>query len=660
VEEAQRRSAALARRPDADAAQGDTQMSSAKQALASPPLTSSKAAYVDVLFMQARILQRDGELAAAQASYKKVLKRRPNHFDAWHLLGVCELLSRDYDAAARSLKRAVMLDPESVAARSDLGVVMKSLQRHDEALACFDRVIDLNPDFTNGHYNRGSLLLAMRRFDEALKSLDNAIAIDPHHANALINRASVLINVGKFADAVVSCERAIALDPACCEATALLGQCLELKGDSEVAASRLDRALAIERDLETAKIFALDFSEDCDFVAHQAARSLWWRRIGEKIAAERPLQYGNDFSSGRRIVLGYVSADFRNHSAAYAFRPVLQNHDKSQFEVICYSGTTIEDEVTASFRQYADRWRDVQQCSDEQLADCIRTDKVDILVDLSGHSSGNRLCTFASKPAPIQVTAWGHASGTGLPTIDYLFSDPVLVPTAVRHLFAEKVYDLPCAIIIEPPSSELRTLEPPVTLNGHLTYGVFSRVSRISDSAIGVWARILGSDLTSKLLIKDHRIDDVSIQNMLLEKFAAHGIGLDRIALMGSSSREEHLAAYRRVDICLDPFPHVGGVSTWEALHMGVPVVTRLGNTIAKRVGGAILSAVGLGNWIANDDAEYVDIALRSTPDRLKALRCAIPALIDERCGPAFYAKAVEGAYRVMWKKRCGELQIQR
>src|SRR5450756_70652 len=175
-------------------------MSFGKQATASPPLTSPKTAYVDVLFQQARISQRDGQLAAAQASYKKVLKRRANHFDAWHLLGVCELLSRDYEVAARSLKRAVLLDAQSVAARSDLGVVLKALQRNDEALACFDRVIELNPDFATGHYNRGSLLMRVGRFDDALKSLDDTIAIDQHHANALINRASVLIKLGKFAE----------------------------------------------------------------------------------------------------------------------------------------------------------------------------------------------------------------------------------------------------------------------------------------------------------------------------------------------------------------------------------------------------------------------------------------------------------------------------
>jgi predicted O-linked N-acetylglucosamine transferase (SPINDLY family) len=275
---------------------------------------------------------------------------------------------------------------------------------------------------------------------------------------------------------------------------------------------------------------------------------------------------------------------------------------------------------------------------------------------LSGHGDGNRLRIFARKPAPIQVTAWGHATGTGLPTIDYLFSDPVLLPAEVRHLLAEQVCDLPCAIIIEPPPAELRSLEPPVTSNGYVTYGIFNRVSKLSNAAIGVWVRILQADATSRLLIKHQLIDDASVRSMLLEKFAAHGIAPDRICLLGSTSRAEHLAAYQGVDICLDPFPHGGGVSTWETLHMGVPVVTKLGNGIAGRVSGAILSAIGMTDWIADDDDQYVDIALRSTADSLRKIRHELPDLVDRRCSPAAYTQAVETAYRTMWEKWCARL----
>jgi predicted O-linked N-acetylglucosamine transferase (SPINDLY family) len=210
-------------------------------------------------------------------------------------------------------------------------------------------------------------------------------------------------------------------------------------------------------------------------------------------------------------------------------------------------------------------------------------------------------------------------------------------------------------VIVEPPPAELRCPEPPVTANGYLTYGVFNRVSKLSNAAIGIWARILHSDATSRLLIKHSLIDDASIQRMLLEKFSSRGIAPNRIRLLGSTSRAEHLATYRQVDICLDPFPHGGGVSTWEALYMGVPVVAKLGNGMASRLAGAILSSVGMTDWVAADDDEYVAIALRSTPDRLRMLRRELPDLINTRCGPVAYTRAVEAAYQAMWKKRCGE-----
>jgi predicted O-linked N-acetylglucosamine transferase (SPINDLY family) len=703
-------------------------MSPGKRAFSSAPAIPEQTPFVQILFARAQESHRSGHIADAVAGYKKVLKKRPNHFDAWHMLGVCEHQSGDHEAAARALKRALLLDPHSAVAHSDLGIAFKALQRHHEAADCFERAIALKPDFADAHYNRGNLLSALGRFNEAIVSFDQAITINPLHVHAWKNRGTALHGLARFTDALASfdsalaiapddagawsnrgemlrllarfeeayasadralsinpaipeawlvrasvlqmtgkvsesqatCLRALALKPDYAKALTLLGQCHLDQGDPEAAVSCFDRALAIKPDEETTlsgRIFALDYSEDSDFAGHQAARSEWWRRIGADIAAQRPLQHDNDRDPNRRIVLGYVSAEFRHRSAAYSFRPVLQNHDRSRFEVICYSGSPTEDGVTRSFQDAADRWRNVQQWSDDQLEECIRADKVDILIDLSGHTEGNRLRTFARKPAPIQVSAWGHASGTGLPTIDYLFADPVLVPAGVRDLFAEQIHDLPCVIILEPPSAALRSLEPPVRSNGYVTYGVFNRVSRLSNATIGLWGRILRSDVTSRLLIKDKMIDDASIRNMLLEKFAAHGIAPDRIGLLGATSRDQHLAAFRNVDICLDPIPHGGGVTTWESLHMGVPVVTRLGSGIAKRVSGAILSAIGMSDWVAADDDQYVEIALRSNPDRLKAIRHALPDLIEHRCSPAAYARAVEEAYRAMWNERCSEYQ---
>lgn len=702
---------------------------------------------------------RLGDLAKAQAGYKKILKKHPSHFDALHMLAVSEHQSGNSQSAERLLRRAISVNPQSAAVRYALAVTLAAQQRPDEALACYDDLIALKSDYVDAHLNRGKLLSRLGRFAEAIASYDNAIAIHPQHVDALINKGEALHHLGRLADAVTcydkilaekpahlaalinrgcafkdlrrvdeaiaefdlalaiapedtvalinrgetllglrrldealesfdraisvnpglalawlgranalmltkkvndaleACQRALAIEPNSTKALTQIGQCHALRGDSDAAVSFFDRSLAIKPDDQIAlvsRIFSLNFGSGGGYAQDQAARSEWWRQIGSKISAEHPSHHDNDLDPTRRIVLGYVSADFRRHSAAYSFRPVLQNHDKSRFELICYSASPVEDAVTDSFRHIADQWRNILQWSDDQLADCIRSDKVDILIDLSGHTDGNRLCTFARKPAPIQVTAWGDGTGTGLPTIGYLFSDAVRVPSEVRHLFAEQVYDLPCAIIIEPPPLELRAAEPPVTSNGYLTYGVLTRASRLSNAVLDLWARILRSDVSSRLLVKDHLLDDVSIQARLKENFAARGIASDRIDLMGSTSREEHLAAYRRIDICLDPFPHGGGVSIWEALHMGVPVVTKLGNGLSSRLGGAILSAIDMGDWIAADDDQYVDIALRSTPDRLSTIRNELPDLIGRRCSPAAYTRAVEKAYRTMWEKYCG------
>jgi predicted O-linked N-acetylglucosamine transferase (SPINDLY family) len=740
-------------------AESDRRMSQQLKAFGAPPAYRKGDDVADLL-ARAVAYHRSGDLARAQAGYKKVLKKRPNHFDALHMLGLSEHQSGDVQSAERLLRRALQVDPQSAAARCALAAALAALQWHAEALACYDDLIALKPDFVDAHLNRGKLLSRLGRFAEAIASFDNAIAIHPQHVDALINKGEALHYLGRFADAMTcyneilaakpahvaalinrgcalkdlqraneaiaefdlalaiapndvvalinrgetmlvlkrtaeaiesfdrvisinpnhvlawlrranalmltkkvndaldACQRALAIQPNAPNAFTQIGQCHALLGDPDAAVSFFDRSLAIKPDDDIAlvnRIFSLDFSRDGGYARHQAARSEWWRQIGSKIAAEHPPRHDNDRDPARRIVLGYVSADFRRHSAAYSFRPVLENHDKSRFELICYSVSPIEDAVTGSFRHIADQWRDVSQWSDDRLADCIRADKVDILIDLSGHTDGNRMRTFARKPAPIQVTAWGDGTGTGLPTIDYLFSDPVRAPLQVRHLFAEQIYDLPCSIIIEPPPAELRAFEPPAVSNGYVTYGVFTRASRLSNAVVEVWARILRSDVSSRLLIKDYLLNDVAIQTKLTDNFAAHGIASDRISLIGSTSREEHLAAYRRIDICLDPFPHGGGVSTWEALHMGVPVVTKLGGGLSSRLGGAILSAIDMSDWVAADDDHYVEIALRSTPDRLRTIRNELPDLIGRRCSPATYTRAVEEAYRTMWERYCAQ-----
>ena len=625
-------------------------------------LIALKTDFLDAHLQRGNVLLGLGRFAEAVASYDKATAINPQHVDAWNNKGqALHQLGRFSDAIA-CYDTVLTVKPAYVQALVNRGAAFKDLRQAERALTDFDQALAIAPEYTVALANRAETLLILRRSDEALESFDRLISINPNLAAGWLGRANILMMGKKVNEALEACQRALAIEPNSVKALTQIGQCHALLGDAEAAVSLFDRALAIKPDDEVAlvsRIFSLDFCRDGSDARYQAARSEWWRQIGSKIAAQHPARHANDLDPARRIVLGYVSADFRQHSAAHTFRPVLENHDKSRFELICYSVSPIEDAVTDSFRQAADRWRNVLQWSDDQLADGIRADKVDILIDLSGHTEGNRMRTFARKPAPIQVTAWGDGTGTGMPTMDYLFSDPVRVPFEVRHLFAEQIYDLPCPFIIEPPPAGLRACEPPVTSNGYVTYGVFTRTSRLSNAVFEVWARIMRSDASSRLVIKDHLLKDVSIQTRLLENFAALGITPDRIDLMGQTSREEHLAAYRLIDIGLDPFPQGGGVSTWETLHMGVPVVTKLGTSLCSRHGGAILSAIDMGDWVATSDDQYVDIALRSTPDRLRTIRNELPDLIGRRCSPAVYTRAVEAAYRTMWEKYCGGQQGQ-
>jgi predicted O-linked N-acetylglucosamine transferase (SPINDLY family) len=244
-----------------------------------------------------------------------------------------------------------------------------------------------------------------------------------------------------------------------------------------------------------------------------------------------------------------------------------------------------------------------------------------------------------------------------LPTIDYVFSDPVTIPLQVRGLFHEAIYDLPCMLTLDPLPTDVPRGELPALANGFITFGVFNRISKISDAAVEVWAQILDRVPHSKLLVKDHAIDDALVRDNLLGRFARYGVAPERIDVLGATSRSDHLTALNKVDICLDPFPQNGGVSTWEALQMGVPVVARLGNTLSSRVAGAILSAIGMTDWVAENASNYLEIAVAQAGnvEELSRLRRALPDRIAASAAgnPAAYAEEVAKAYRSMWQNYC-------
>ncbi|WP_439363052.1 tetratricopeptide repeat protein [Bradyrhizobium sp. DASA03005] len=588
--------------------------------------------------------------------YDRAIKLKPDYADALCNRGVAELALYRFDRARESFDRALLFQPRHVEALIGKGMVSIELKRYDEAEAALAAAFAIKPDSAKILAQRGRLNSALSRLEQAAADFDAALALSPRFELALRGKAEVSLSLGNTAQAILACTTLLEQNPRSTIALALLSSCLANQGEIASAIEHLDAALAIspDPDLMARKIYFLDFLPDADFTIQQATRRSWGEAIGARVP-QRTLA-SRQLDPDRRIVIGYVSAEFWYHSAAFGLLPVLRHHDHASFEVVCYSCSPTKDAITAEFRSAADVWVDAWQMFDDELADRIEADKVDILIDVSGHSSGNRLQVFARKPAPIQVTGFGHATGTGLRTMDYVLADPVFIPQSARHLLTEKVYDLPCLITIDPildvPPSEL-----PMLRNGYVTFGVFNRVNKISDEAIRVWSNVMREVAGSKIIIKHTLLDDALVRDGLLARFVAHGIAEERITCLGSSERADHLRAFALVDISLDPFPQNGGVSTWESLYAGVPVVAKLGHGASSRAGGSIVAAVGLDDWVAEDDAGYAAIACQfaAQPALLAKLRAELPARIAASAAGNVetYTRRVEEGYRKFWRDYC-------
>ncbi|MGJ5020454.1 tetratricopeptide repeat protein [Bradyrhizobium oligotrophicum] len=642
-------------------------------------------------------LSRLGRHEDARARFERAIALRPNFPTALTHLGNALMSLFRFEEAISAHDRAIALKPDYAEAYANHGMTLLFTSRNDEAGQNFDRALALQPRLLTALFGKGVASMNLREFDSALAALNAALAINPKAAAVLAQRGRAYQEMGKFDQAEADFDAALALEPLleealCGKATVtlvhgnialaisvinkvlaqnpdseiawtLLGVCAAAQGDTATAIEHYDRALAIRpnhEDAITKKIFALDFLPDTGVERLQEARRYWWDAIGSRL--ERRALGVRNIDPDRRLVVGYVSSDFRDHSAAFAFLPLLRHHDRNKFEILAYSCSPMKDAKTDLCRSLVDRFVDASLWGDDKLADQIQADKVDILVDLSGHSAGHRLTMFARKPAPVQVSAVGSVTGTGLPVMDYLLADPVTIPPAVRHLFAEKIYDLPSLITIEPPPP-IPPSPLPMLRNGHVTFGVFNRIEKMSEPALRLWSQLMAATPGSIIVVKNHSMGDPLLRDRLVARFVAHGITADRVRCAGKTTRQEHLAMFAEIDISLDPFPQNGGISTWESLQMGVPVVTKLGSGPAARAGGAIAKAVGLDAWVAENDDGYLAIALKfcSRPAELAALRAELPAMISHSAAGngALYTQHVEQGYRTFWRDYCRQAPIR-
>ena len=573
---------------------------------------------------------------------------------------VLEALRRD-DEAALSYRQALRNFANHGPAQFNLGNLLAKAARYDEAVACYDKVLALAPGHRDALNNAGNALAKLGRHAEALSRFDRALARQPNDPRTLLNRASALKELRRYGEALADYQRALELDPNSADAHYNLGNALIDLGRPEEAVQNFRRALALAPDLadaHTSLIFALNFVAASTAAEQQAERAAWAKRYAALSAAAPPHPNGRD--PERRLRVGYVSPYFRGQAATYAFGGVIVHHDRDRFEVLCYSDTQSEDDVTERLKGSGCVWRRTEAMSDEALAALISDDGIDILVDLVGHMKGHRLPLFARKPAPVEVTAWGEPTGTGLRGIDYLLADPVLVPEAERALLAERVFDLPNFLGFWTP---VPLPEPgPLAARGRgaVTFGSFNRFAKVLPAVLRAWAQILRAVPDARLVLKDRLFDAASQRTPMLAVLAQEGIAPERVSFLDQADRAAHFAAYREIDIALDPFPHGGGMTTLDALWMGVPVVTMPGRTISSRLAAASLTALGLTDLVAPDLDRYVSRAkmLAADLEALAGLRASLrPRLQNSAIGdPVRYTRAVETAYREMWRRWCAAL----
>ncbi|MGD0389409.1 MAG: tetratricopeptide repeat protein [Tepidisphaeraceae bacterium] len=598
-----------------------------------------------------------GQPDEAIASFRQAIQLKPELAEAHYNMSIVLQGKGQLDQAIAAFRQAIRLKPDNASAHCNLGNALKDKRQLDEAIAAYRQAIRLKPGFAEAHNNLGNALKDKGQLDEAIASYRQAIRLKPDLAEAHNNLGNTLKDKGQLDEAIASYRQAIRLQPGYAEAQNNLGALADTGQLDEAIASQ-QQALWLRPDYvrqHSNLIFTLHYHPDYDGRMIQEELRRWNQQHAEPL--KKLIQsHANDRDLDRRLRIGYVSADFRGHVVGQNLWPLLRQHDHRQMEIFCYSDVLLPDAQTEVLRRYADVWRSIVGMSDGQAADLIRQDRIDILVDLSLHSANNRLLVFAQKPAPVQVSYLGYCGSTGMHTMDYRLSDPFMDPSdSDLSLYSEQTIRLPetywCYGVAGPTPDPA---PPPAATVGYVTFGCLNKFVKVSPPALDLWAEILRGVPQSRLIVHSHpgaHLDAVR------ERFAGKGISPDRLEFPGWQPWAQYARTYGRIDIALDPFPWGGGITTCDALWLGVPVVSLVGRTAVGRGGASILANVGVPELIAPAPEQYVQIATELAKDlpRLAELRRTLRGrmlaspLMD---GPRF-ARNVEAAYRQMWRNWC-------
>ncbi len=594
-------------------------------------------------------------LPAAVQCYEAALALQSTLAEAHGCLGAALQAQGQSDAAILQYEEAIRLKPDYATAHDSLGTALQEAGQIDRAIEHYRLAVSLMPRFAMAHRNLGTALQAREEFDLAMSHYERALALDPDDAAVHVNLGTLFRLRGDLNAAQAGYERAITALPDNAVAHSNLGSLLQERGEHDAAIARLQQALVHNPDHADAQanlLFVLNYHPDRSATEIFDAYREYDARVGVPLRDTwRP--HANVADPARRLRVGYVSGDFRAHAVSHFLEPLLANHDKRSFEVFAYAEQLASDAATARYRRYADHWITTVGLSNDALAARIRVDGIDILVDLAGHTSKNRLRVFARRPAPVSVSWLGFGYTTGLSAIDYLLTDSASAPEGSEALFAEQPWRLATPSFAYRPGEGMGSVNAlPALERGFVTFGTLTRAVRVNHHTVRVWSRILQEVPKSQLVIDSSSFREQSMRESLLTRFLVHGIGPERLQIGFHTPPWDVL---RGIDIGLDCFPHNSGTTLFESLYMGLPYVTLAGRPSVGRLGSSILMGLGHPEWIAHSEDEYVDkcLALASDLPALAAIRAGLraqtrtSALMDE----GGFARKVEAAYHEMFSR---------
>jgi predicted O-linked N-acetylglucosamine transferase (SPINDLY family) len=608
------------------------------------------------------VLQALGQLDDAVASYRRALEIEPDFAHAHCNLGNALQALAQLDDAVASYRRALEIKPDYAEAHYNLGIALQALGQLDDAVASYRRALKIKPDFAEAHSVLGNALQALGQLDDAVASYRRALAIKPEYAEAHNNLGVALQALRQLDDAVASYRRALAIKPDYAEAHYNLGNALRELGQLDDAVASYRRALAIKPDYAEAYsnlLFVYGYNALID--PHQSiAQARTWEQACLR-AQDRQAARHRDFQppplADRRLKVGYVSGDFRQHAVSYFVEQLFTQHDRTRVELFAYSTLGQCDAVTQRLQALVEHWVPLAGIPNAAIRERIESDGIDVLIDLSGHTMHNRLGAFARRAAPVQAHYLGYFASTGLTEMDYWIGDEILTPVETDCHFSERVWRLPRVWVSYDGKADAPVADWRPSPDGAVWLGSFNNLGKLTPATLALWAKALHALPEGKLLLKTRELSDIANRRRILDAMSGHGISPDRVELQDSSATQDwsaHMAYYDRLDIALDPVGGVnGGTTTCDALWMGAPVIALEGDRMASRMTTSMLNAIGRPEWVARSEADYIDkvVALARDMEQRKALRASQRKQIafSPLCDARGLAVSLEDAYEAMF-----------